>query len=199
MPDINTGDTAWVLVSAALVLFMTPGLALFYGGMVRAKNVLAMLMQNFFALGIVDGDLGGLRLLARVRRRGERRLDRQLRLRRLKDMGSEVRAPIPALVFVAFQLTFAVITPALITGSIADRMRWPRGSASSASGRSSCTRRSRTGCSPVAGWPSAGALDFAGGTVVHVNAGSRRARAGHRARRTARAGRGTRCRRTRCR
>ena len=53
MPDINTGDTAWVLVSAALVMFMTPGLAFFYGGMVRAKNILAMLMQNFFALGIV--------------------------------------------------------------------------------------------------------------------------------------------------
>ena len=51
--QIDTGDTAWVLVSAALVLFMTPGLALFYGGMVRAKNVLAMLMQNFFAMGIV--------------------------------------------------------------------------------------------------------------------------------------------------
>ena len=51
--NINAGDTAWVLVAAALVLFMTPGLALFYGGMVRAKNVLAMLMQNFFAMGIV--------------------------------------------------------------------------------------------------------------------------------------------------
>ena len=53
MPEINTGDTAWVLASAALVMFMTPGLAFFYGGMVRAENILAMLMQNFFALGIV--------------------------------------------------------------------------------------------------------------------------------------------------
>ena len=53
MTEINAGDTAWVLVSAALVLFMTPGLALFYGGMVRAKNVLAMLMQNFICMGIV--------------------------------------------------------------------------------------------------------------------------------------------------
>src|SRR4029079_19418548 len=53
VPKIDTGDTAWVLISAALVLFMTPGLALFYGGMVRAKNVLAMLMQNFFAMGVV--------------------------------------------------------------------------------------------------------------------------------------------------
>ena len=82
MPDINTGDTAWVLVSTALVLFMTPGLAFFYGGMVRAKNVLAMLMQNFFAMGIVTviwvvfgyslafGDVGN------------GGCDRQLRLRR---------------------------------------------------------------------------------------------------------------------
>ena len=53
MPELDTGDTAWVLIASALVLFMTPGLALFYGGMVRAKNVLAMLMQNFFAMGIV--------------------------------------------------------------------------------------------------------------------------------------------------
>ena len=57
MPDFNTGDTAWVLAAAALVLFMTPGLALFYGGMVRTKNVLAMLMQNIFAMGIVTGTL----------------------------------------------------------------------------------------------------------------------------------------------
>ena len=66
--DLNTGDTAWVLIAAALVLFMTPGLALFYGGMVRAKNVLAMLMQNFFAMGIVTVMWVLVRLLARVRR-----------------------------------------------------------------------------------------------------------------------------------
>ena len=83
MPDINTGDTAWVLVSAALVMFMTPGLAFFYGGMVRAKNMLAMLMQNFFALGIVTVIWVVFGYSPRVRRRGERRLDRQLRLRRL--------------------------------------------------------------------------------------------------------------------
>ena len=79
---IDTGDTAWVLVAAALVLFMTPGLALFYGGMVRGKNVLAMLMQNFFAMGIVTVLWVRVRLLARVRRRRQRGLDRQLRLRR---------------------------------------------------------------------------------------------------------------------
>ena len=63
----NTGDTAWVLISAALVMFMTPGLALFYGGMVRAKNVLGMLMQNFFALGHREHPLGRRVLLAGVR------------------------------------------------------------------------------------------------------------------------------------
>ena len=67
MPELDTGDTAWVLTSAALVLFMTPGLALFYGGMVRGKNVLAMLMQNFFAMGLVTVLWVDDRLLARLR------------------------------------------------------------------------------------------------------------------------------------
>ena len=58
--ELNTGDTAWMLTSTALVLFMTPGLALFYGGMVRAKNVLGMLMQNFFAMGLLAGAVGGI-------------------------------------------------------------------------------------------------------------------------------------------
>src|SRR4029078_5591403 len=122
---VDTGATAWVLASAALVMFMTPGLAFFYGGMVRAKNILAMLMQNFFALGIVTvlwvvvgyslafGDAGNGGLIGNFDFVG------------LKGMSSEVTGSIPALACVAFQLTFAVITPALITGSIADRMRWP--------------------------------------------------------------------------
>ena len=82
MPELDTGDTAWVLTAAALVLFMTPGLALFYGGMVRAKNVLAMLMQNFFAMGIVTVLWVLVRLQPRVRRHRQRRGHRQLRLRR---------------------------------------------------------------------------------------------------------------------
>ena len=65
----DTGDTAWVLASAALVLLMTPGLAFFYGGMVRSKSVLNMLMMSFSALGVVDGAVGALRLLARLRQR----------------------------------------------------------------------------------------------------------------------------------
>jgi Amt family ammonium transporter len=174
MPEINSGDTAWVLAAAALVLFMTPGLALFYGGMVRAKNVLAMLMQNFFAMGIVTvlwvifgyslafGGFGNGGWIGNFDFAG------------LKDLTNAV-APvgaIPALAFVAFQLTFAVITPALITGAIADRMRfnawvW------------FIALWSILIYLPVAHWVFAGgwlaergALDFAGGTVVHVNAGA---------------------------
>src|SRR4051812_42079462 len=175
MAHIDAGNTAWVLISAALVLFMTPGLALFYGGMVRTKNVLAMLMQNFFALGIVSvlwaligyslafGGTGGF--IGNFDFAG------------MKDAAT--LAPpglaglhIPPLTFSGYQLMFAVITPALITGAIADRMRfsawvWFIG------------LWAILVYSPVAHWvfsPSGwlfkqGALDFAGGTVVHINAG----------------------------
>ena len=171
----NAGDTAWVLVAAALVLFMTPGLAFFYGGMVRSKNVLGMLMQNFFALGIVsvlwaivgyslafggtggwigNFDFAGLHHAANTFAPGFSGLT------------------IPPLAFMSYQMMFAIITPALITGAIADRMRfsawvWFIG------------LWAVLVYSPVAHWvfsPSGwlfkrGALDFAGGTVVHINAG----------------------------
>ncbi len=168
--DLNTGNTAWVLASAALVLFMTPGLALFYGGMVRAKNILAMLMQNFFAMGIVaviwvlfgyslifgntHGFVGNFDLIG------------------MKGLGSEMYGTgIPVLIFAAFQLTFAVITPALITGAIADRMRF-------AAWVGFIILWSVLVYIPVAHWIfgggwifQRGALDFAGGAVVHANAG----------------------------
>jgi len=170
---INAGDTAWVLISAALVLFMTPGLALFYGGMVRAKNVLAMLMQNFFAMGIVTvlwvvfgytlafGGAGNGGVIGNFDFIG------------LKDLTNAIDANgLPVLAFVAFQLTFAVITPALITGAIADRMRF-------AGWVGFIILWSVLVYLPVAHWVFAGgwlaergALDFAGGTVVHVNAGA---------------------------
>ncbi len=172
---INAGDTAWVVVAAALVMFMTPGLALFYGGMVRAKNVLGMLMQNFFALGLVSvlwavvgyslafGGTGGW--IGNFEFAG------------LHDAATTAppgfeALTIPPLTFSGYQMMFAVITPALITGAIADRMRfsawvWFLG------------LWAIIVYSPVAHWvfsPSGwlfkrGALDFAGGTVVHVNAG----------------------------
>ncbi len=171
MPKIDTGDTAWVLISAALVLFMTPGLAFFYGGMVRAKNMLAMLMQNIFAMGIVTvlwvlfgyslafGGFGNAGFIGNLDHIG------------LKDLPATF-GTIPTLAFVAFQLTFAVITPALITGAIADRMRW-------AAWVGFIGLWSVLVYLPVAHWVFAGgwladrgALDFAGGAVVHVNAGA---------------------------
>jgi Amt family ammonium transporter len=171
--EINTGDTAWVLASAALVMFMTPGLALFYGGMVRTKNVLAMLMQNFVCLGIVSV-LWGVALYSLVFS-GSGDLIGNLDvawLRHTADQPTGFALAIPPVAFLAFQLMFAVITPALISGAIADRMRfnawlwfvplWVI-----------------FVYTPVAHWvfsPSGwlfqrGALDFAGGTVVHINAG----------------------------
>jgi len=177
VPEIDTGDTAWVLISAALVLFMTPGLAFFYGGMVRSKNVLAMLMQNFFAMGIVTilwvlfgyslafGAPGNGGLIGNFDFVG---------LKNLTNSATVLGAPstIPTIAFVAFQLTFAIITPALITGAIADRMRWGAWVAF-------IVLWSVLVYLPVAHWVFAGgwlaargALDFAGGTVVHVNAGA---------------------------
>jgi ammonium transporter, Amt family len=177
VPNIDAGDTAWVLTAAALVLFMTPGLAFFYGGMVRSKNVLAMLMQNFFAMGIVTilwvlfgyslafGAPGNEGLIGNFDFVG---------LKDLTNSATVLGAPstIPTIAFVAFQLTFAVITPALITGAIADRMRW-------GAWVGFLVAWSVLVYLPVAHWVFAGgwlaargALDFAGGTVVHINAGA---------------------------
>ncbi|HEV7887422.1 MAG TPA: ammonia channel protein, partial [Acidimicrobiales bacterium] len=129
---MDTGNTAWVLVSAALVLFMTPGLAFFYGGMVRSKNVLGMLMQNFFAMGLVsilwvlvgfslafgDGggwignfDFVGLKDLAQADAA-------------LPGYVKDFALSVPVLAFVAYQMMFAVITPALFTGATADRLKF---------------------------------------------------------------------------
>jgi Amt family ammonium transporter len=171
---INPGDTAWVLGAAALVMFMTPGLALFYGGMVRAKNVLGMLMQNFFCLGLISVIWAALTYSLAFS--GDNKWIGNLDLAWLRDAASTsptgFQLSIPPLVFLAFQLMFAIITPALITGAIADRMRfsawvWFIG------------LWAILVYAPVAHWvfsPSGwlfkrGALDFAGGTVVHINAG----------------------------
>jgi len=171
---INPGDTAWVLASAALVMFMTPGLALFYGGMVRAKNVLGMLMQNFFCLGLISVIWAALTYSLAFS--GDNKLIGNLDLAWLRDAATTsptgFELSIPPLTFMAFQLMFAIITPALITGAIADRMRfsawvWFIG------------LWAVLVYAPIAHWvfsPSGwlfkrGALDFAGGTVVHINAG----------------------------
>ena len=182
--EFDSGNTAWVLTSAALVLFMTPGLAFFYAGMVRSKNVLGMLMQNFFSMGLAsvlwalvgfslafgDGgkwignfDFAGLKDVG----------DAALALPGYVKVGDvDLALTIPAIVFCVYQMMFAVITPALITGAIADRVKFAGWAAF-------------LGLwlvlvyAPVAHWvfsPTGwlfqrGALDFAGGTVVHINAG----------------------------
>ena len=172
---MDTGDTAFVLVSSALVMFMTPGLALFYGGMVRAKNVLSTVMHSMFALGLVSvlwvvvgytlafgpdkgGLIGGFDFLgfAGVG----------------QEPNADLAATIPHVLFALFQMMFAIITPALITGAFAERMKF--------SGYVMFTAIwLLIVYAPVAHWVWApggwirelGALDFAGGTVVHINAG----------------------------
>jgi Amt family ammonium transporter len=172
---MNTGDTAFVLVSSALVMFMTPGLAIFYGGMVRAKNVLATLMQSVFALGLVSmlwvlvgytlafgpdkgGIIGGLDYI------GFAGVGQQ--------PNPDLAPTIPHIAFAVFQMMFAIITPALITGAFAERMKF--------SGYVAFTGLwLLLVYAPIAHWVWApggwirelGALDFAGGTVVHINAG----------------------------
>ena len=173
-PRVNPGDTAWVLAAAALVMFMTPGLALFYGGMVRAKNVLGMLMQNFFCLGLIS--IIWAALTYSLAFSGDNKWIGNLDLAWLRDAATTsptgFELSIPPLVFFAFQMMFAIITPALITGAIADRMKfsawaWFIG------------LWAILVYAPIAHWvfsPAGwlfkrGALDFAGGTVVHINAG----------------------------
>jgi Amt family ammonium transporter len=175
-PPLNNGDTAWVLVSAALVLLMTPGLAFFYGGMVRGKNVLGMLMQNYVAIGIVSvlwvlfvyslafGNSGFGGFAGNLHQFG---------LGHMNESVAGYSLTIPPLAFVAFQLMFAIITPALITGSTADRFKFS----------SYCIFIGlwvTLVYGPIAHWvfsPTGwlfkqGAEDFAGGTVVHANAGA---------------------------
>jgi ammonium transporter, Amt family len=178
MQEISAGDTAWVLASAALVMFMTPGLALFYGGLVRAKNVLGTIMQSFFALGLVSvlwvlvgytlafgPDIGGI--IGGLDFAGFRGVG--------PTPNADYAPTIPHLAFAMYQMMFAVITPALITGAVAERMRFSAYVLFLA-------LWSILVYAPLAHWvfgygwlgtwAGLGALDFAGGTVVHVNAGA---------------------------
>jgi Amt family ammonium transporter len=171
--QINAGDTAWVLGAAALVMFMTPGLAFFYGGMVRAKNVLAMLMQNFFCLGLISVLWAVVTYSLAFGGTGKYIGNFQFAW-----MGDFNTAPhglaltIPPALFMAYQMMFAIITPALITGAIADRMRF-------GAWVTFILLWAILVYAPVAHWVFSpvgwlfkrGALDFAGGTVVHINAG----------------------------
>jgi len=169
----NSGDISFMLVSTALVLLMTPGLAFFYGGLVKRRHVLSIMMQSIAAIGIVSvlwvvigytmafgpdvhSIIGGLDNLL------------------LNGVGIEGRsegATIPALLFMVFQLTFAILTPALMTGATAERLRFPAYVLLIAFW-------SLLVYAPIAHWvwgggwlAQMGALDFAGGTVVHISSG----------------------------
>ena len=172
---IDTGDTAWILISTALVMLMTPGLALFYGGMVRRKNVLGTLMQSFVTIAVVsiqwiligyslsfgpdiNGIIGGLDWIG------------------LNGVGVEPNpdyaATIPHIAFMMYQAMFAVITPALITGAFAERIKFPAFLVFT-------LLWSTIVYDPVAHWiwgnggwlKNMGTLDFAGGVVVHITSG----------------------------
>ncbi len=179
--QFDTGNTAWVLTSTALVLLMTPGLAFFYAGMVRPKNVISILLQNYVTMALVGlmwvvvgftlafgPDLTG-GLIGNFHFVGLGNLSDAV----VPGYVGPLAQTIPPLAFIGFQMMFAVITPALVTGSIAERMKftpfvffiivW-----------------SLLVYAPIAHWVFSplgwlfedGALDFAGGTVVHINAGA---------------------------
>jgi len=172
---MNGADTAFVLISAALVMLMTPGLALFYGGMVRSKNVLGTLMQNFIMLGVV-GVLWALYGYSMAFGPDLGHVIGDLSWIGLKGVGSEpfkaYSETIPHQTFMIYQAMFAIITPALITGAFAERMKF-------STFLVFMVLWSTLVYNPVAHWvwgdggwlKNLGALDFAGGTVVHINAG----------------------------
>ena len=173
--QVNSGDTAWLLASAALVMLMTPGLAFFYGGMVRRKNALSTIMMSFMTLGLigvlwvlygyslafgndVGGFIGGLNYVA---------------LNNVGQTPSPIYATtVPHLAYMIFQAMFAIISVALITGAVVERMKF------SAILVFAVIWFTIVYC-PVTHWvwgnggwlAKLGALDFAGGTVVHINAG----------------------------
>jgi Amt family ammonium transporter len=172
---INGADTAWVLVASALVMLMTPGLALFYGGLVREKNVLSTIMHSFFILALISvqwalwgytlafgptqgGFIGGLNFFG------------------LNGVGMEPNADyaatIPHLAFMVFQMMFAVITPALISGAFAERKRFKAFVIFSLLWATLVYAPVAHWVWGVGGWiRTLGALDFAGGTVVHITSG----------------------------
>ncbi|MBP7528920.1 MAG: ammonium transporter, partial [Syntrophorhabdaceae bacterium] len=174
VPAVDTGDTAWLIVATALVMLMTPGLAFFYGGMVGKKNVLGILMQCFTILCLVSvqwvlfgyslsfgpgkGFWGGFEWLG------------------LKGVGltpyADYAATIPHQLFMAFQMMFAIITPALIIGAFAERMKFSAFVLFTILWATFVYDPVCHWVWGIGGWlRELGALDFAGGTVVHINAG----------------------------
>jgi Amt family ammonium transporter len=165
---MNQADTAWMLVSTALVLLMTPALAFFYGGLVRSKNSLNTMMMSFISLGFVA--LAWALLGYSLAFTGGNAVLGDLSNALLRGVGLEAKGTIPHVLFMGFQATFAIITAALISGSIVERMRFSAYTAF-------ITLWVLVVYAPIAHWvwgggwlAQWGALDFAGGTVVHVNA-----------------------------
>src|SRR4029453_12448912 len=167
---VNPADTAWMLIATALVLLMTPALAFFYGGLVRSKNALNTMMMSFISLGFV-GVLWAVIGYSLAFAAGGAWLGDASRLF-LRGVGLEAQGTIPHLLFMAYQGTFCIITAALISGAIVERMRFSAYVAF-------ISLWAVLVYSPIAHWvwgggwlAKWGALDFAGGTVVHVNAAS---------------------------
>jgi ammonium transporter, Amt family len=166
---MNAADTAWMLTSTALVLLMTPALAFFYGGLVRSKNALNTMMMSFVALGAVGLAWAFIGYSLAFSSGGPYLGSAQYAL--LHGVGLEAKGTIPHVLFFCFQGTFAIITAALISGAIVERMRF-------SAYVTFLVLWSIVVYGPIAHWVwgggflgTLGALDFAGGTVVHINAG----------------------------
>lgn len=166
---VQPADTAWMLVSTALVLLMTPALGFFYGGLVRAKNVLNTLMMSFAALGAVGmaWALVGYSVAFSPGNALVGDLSRAL----LQNVGLQAQGTIPHVLFMAYQGTFAIITAALVSGAVVERMQFRAYLVF-------LVLWALVVYAPIAHWVwregwlgRLGALDFAGGTVVHINAG----------------------------
>ena len=166
---MNQADTAWMLISTALVLLMTPALAFFYGGLVRSKNALNTMMMSFISLGFV-GVAWALVGYSLAFAPGNNWIGDTSRLF-LNGVGLEAQGTIPHLLYMCYQATFCIITAALISGAIVERMRFSAYVVF-------ITVWAIVVYCPIAHWvwgggwlADMGALDFAGGTVVHINAG----------------------------
>jgi Amt family ammonium transporter len=174
-PKIDTGDTSWLLISAALVMLMTPGLALFYGGMVRTKNVLGTIMHSFIALGVITvqwivygyslafgPDIG--HVIGNLEWAGLRGVG--------LDPFPGYGATVPHQAFMVFQMMFAIITPALITGAFAERFKFKTYLAFLILWATFVYDPLAHWVWGIGGWiRNLGGLDFAGGLVVHISAG----------------------------
>jgi Amt family ammonium transporter len=172
---VDTGDTAWILISSALVMLMTPGLALFYGGMVRSKNVLGTIMQSFIALGIITIQwvLYGYSLAFGP---DISHVIGSIDWIGLRGVGLEpfpdYSATIPHQAFMIFQMMFAIITPALITGAFAERFKFKTYLAFLILWATFVYDPLAHWVWGLGGWiRNLGALDFAGGLVVHISSG----------------------------